>query len=166
MKIDKAELNRHVWYEDENGDIIPEINEYPCDPPQGAVTYHSMFPLEITEHVYSFNWYPERKIDKLLYKIPAIRRYLDKKHKNDKVFHHLANFNTTIGGDNQDVIMAMVNSGDYTLNEAIMLLANSCERCMNVLAYKYLNGKDGYPEYSEEWKKCNTICRFCEEDNK
>lgn len=24
---------------------------------------------------------------------------------------------------------------------------------------------DGYPEYSDEWKKCGTVCRFCEEDN-
>ena len=24
-----------------------------------------------------------------------------------------------------------------------------------------MNGADGYPEYSEEWKKCNTICDFC-----
>ena len=39
----------------------------------------------------------------------------------------------------------------------------SCERCCNVLAYKYLNGKDGYAEYGEEWKKANTECRYCKE---
>ena len=68
---------------------------------------------------------------------------------------------TSIGGGNQDVIMAMVNSGDYTLQEALVVYSTACERCMNVLAYKYLNGTDGYEEYSDEWKKCNTECDFC-----
>ena len=66
-----------------------------------------------------------------------------------------------IGGGNQEVIMAMVNSGDYALEEALVVYSSACERCMNVLAYKYLNGKDGYPEHSEEWEKCNTVCDFC-----
>ena len=57
----------------------------------------------------------------------------------------------------------MVNSGDFTLEQAIWVYANSCERCMNALCYKYLNGADGYPEYSEEWKKCNTFCDFCKD---
>lgn len=69
---------------------------------------------------------------------------------------------------NQDVIMAMVNSGDYTLQEALVVYSTACERCMNVLAYKYLNGADGYEEYSDDWKKCNTECDFCKikEDTK
>lgn len=47
-------------------------------------------------------------------------------------------------------------------------ISTACERCMNVLAYKYLNGADGYEEYSDEWKKCNTECDFCKikEDTK
>ena len=69
-------------------------------------------------------------------------------------------WSTHIGGGNQDVLLAMANSGDYTLSEAIAVWANACERCCNVLAYKYLNGADGYPEFSEEWKKCNTSCGF------
>ena len=73
----------------------------------------------------------------------------------------MIDFNTSIGGGNQDVIMAMVNSGDYTLPEALVVFASACERCMNVLAYKYLNGADGYAEHSEEWEKCNTKCDFC-----
>jgi hypothetical protein len=32
---------------------------------------------------------------------------------------------------------------------------------MNALEFKYLNGKAGYAEYSEEWLKCNTECDFC-----
>lgn len=67
----------------------------------------------------------------------------------------------TIGGGNQDVILAMANSGDFTLAEALVVWASSCERCMNVLAHKYTDGKDGYEEYSEEWRKCGTVCDFC-----
>ena len=65
--------------------------------------------------------------------------------------------------DAMDVICAMVQSGDYTFEEAVCIWVNACERCMNVLTYKYTNGKDGYPEHSEEWEKCNTCCDFCEE---
>lgn len=59
--------------------------------------------------------------------------------------------------------VAMVNSGDYDLYEALAILAQSCERCCNVLWNKYLPGVDGYAEYSEEWQKCNTVCEFCRE---
>ena len=71
----------------------------------------------------------------------------------------------SIGGGNEDVVLAMANSGDYSLSEAIAVFGNACERYMNVLAYKYLNGADGYPEYSEEWKKANIVCDFCREEN-
>lgn len=59
------------------------------------------------------------------------------------------------------MILAMTNSGEYTLPEAIAVSEEACERCSNVLAYNYLNGEDGYVEGSEEWLKCNTECRFC-----
>lgn len=66
--------------------------------------------------------------------------------------------------------MAMANSGGYTLQEALVVYSTACERCINVLAYKYLNGTDGYEEYSDsdEWKKCNTEYDFCKikEDTK
>ncbi len=77
----------------------------------------------------------------------------------------LIDFHTTIGGGNEPLILAMANSGDFTLSEAICVYASACERCANVLAYKYLNGKDGYPEFSEEWAKTNTSCDFCSWDN-
>lgn len=140
MKIDKKILNRCIWYEDIEGNVI--------DVPEGIVspdidvehcTYHVLFPLEITEHIYSYD---------------------GKTHET----HHILDANTHIGGGSQDVIMAMVNSGDYTLSEALVLWSQSCERCMNVLSYKYLDGKDGYPEYSDEWKRCGTTCKFCEHE--
>lgn len=49
----------------------------------------------------------------------------------------------------------------YTLNYAIKIAGNNCERCMNALAYKY--GLDwGYKEESDEWYRSRTVCRFCE----
>ena len=61
----------------------------------------------------------------------------------------------------EDLALALANSGDYTLSEAIIIAAKSCERCMNVLANKY--GLDwGYDEGSEKWNKCGTSCEFCE----
>ena len=46
------------------------------------------------------------------------------------------------------------------------VFANACERCTNVLLHKYLNGADGYEEYSEEWKKANTVCDWCRDEEK
>ena len=87
-----------------------------------------------------------------------------KRHKDYKTFKHCFSTYISYGTKwGQKCIVAMVNSGDYTLEEAIYVFTHSCERCMNVLLHKYLNGEEGYPEYSDEWKKCNTVCHFCEE---
>lgn len=136
MKIDKSKLPCGIWYEDERGNIIPFNDE--VERPKEAVTMHVSFPLEVREEVW-------------------VLRNKKKDGRPD------ITWSTHIGGGNQDVILAMVNSGDYTLAEAMALYASCCERCANVLAYKYLNGKDGYEEYSDEWKKCNTVCRYCKE---
>lgn len=70
----------------------------------------------------------------------------------------------TIGRGNEEVILAMANSGDYTLSEAFAVYTAACERCANVLAWKYTKGKHGYPEYSEQWNKTNTECEFCKDE--
>jgi len=61
----------------------------------------------------------------------------------------------------QDLVLAMANSKDFTLNEAILITANCCEKCMNSLAHMY-GLSWGYPEYGEEWKKTGTSCEYCE----
>ncbi len=137
MKIDKSKLPCGIWYEDENGNIIPFEEE--VELPPNIKSRHVSFPLEVREEI----WFKESKRE---YGKPDIT------------------FSTHIGGGNQDVILAMANSGDYTLAEAMALYASCCERCINVLAYKYLDGKDGYAEYSDEWKDCNTVCRYCKEE--
>ena len=66
-------------------------------------------------------------------------------------------------GWSADLALAIFNSGDYTLSEAILISANACERCMNALAHKY--GLDwGYEEYGEEWNKAGTSCKYCESE--
>lgn len=63
-----------------------------------------------------------------------------------------------------DFVMALANSGDFTHDEAILIAVNSCEKCMNVLAYEY--GLDwGYAEDSIEAEECGTVCQFCEDEN-
>lgn len=171
MNIDKKILDRFHWYEDEQGNIIdisedgiPTNNELVRN--GYGITYHSCFPLEITEHIDSYCWRPKTKLQKFLCRFRPLYKILEKKHHAEKTYHRICDCNSHIGGGTQDVIISMVNSGDYTLGQALMLWSHSCERCMNVLAYKYLNGADGYEEFSDEWKKCNTVCKFCESEDR
>ena len=145
MNIDKTKIKNGIWCEDVDGNYIPCDTDTLASFPKEAHTVHTRFPLDIREDVYLLKDYVED--------YGCRRTY----HGSDKIY----TASTHIGGGNQDIIMAMVNSGDYTLSEALAVYADACERCANVLAYKYLNGKDGYPEFSEEWKKCNTVCDFC-----
>lgn len=188
MKIDKTKLKNGIWYEDANGNRI-EHDENSVEAPIGAYTYHSCFPLQVTESIYTCHSEEEKNKCKHKRKFHKKDNGLVKGYKGrictacgchqtrkwyqfwgnnwdcGSTITPLIDFHTTIGGGNEDVILAMANSGDYTLSEAITVFGNACERCMNVLAYKYLNGKDGYEEYSEEWKKANTVCDFCKHEN-
>lgn len=60
----------------------------------------------------------------------------------------------------EDLVLAMVHSGDYNLHQSIIIASICCERCLNVLAYKY-ELKWGYSEFSNQWKLTNTCCEFC-----
>ena len=136
MNIDKTKLKLGLWFTDEVGNIIHCQDNELC--PEGARYVHECWPLEIREDIY---------------KIHEDGHY----GYNDKIF----GFCSHIGRSNGKLIIAMVNSGDYELDEALVIYANACERCMNVLWNKYLPEMDGYPEFSEEWKQCNTECDFC-----
>ena len=141
MNIDKSKLKHGLWYEDADGNYIPSSNSVSA--PENAVTACSCFPLEVRTEHYSLHDYD------------GIRTY----HGSDRIFATSVH----IGCGNQDVIIAMVTSGDYTLSEALAVYASCCERCANALAYKYTNGSDGYPEYSDDWRKANTVCDFCKD---
>lgn len=189
MNIDKNKLKIGIWYEDKDGNVIPGMDDIP-EPimKTGVETYHTCFPLQITEHIFTYHdakkkakcKHPRKYREKIGGFVKGFKgrkcnccgseqvrkswQPWGRKWDNGTNITPLIDLHTSIGGGNEDVILAMANSGDFTLSEAIIVFANSCERCMNVLAYKYLDGKDGYPEFSEEWEKCNTVCDFCRED--
>lgn len=143
MNIERIKQKNGIWYEDADGNYIP-FSSTMDEIPENAVTKHVCFPLEIRETIRSL-----RDCDGNLVKDGG---------SLTSCCH--------IGGGNSPVIIAMVQSGDYTLSEALAVYAHLCERCVNALIYKYLDGADGYPEYSDEWKRCNTVCECCKDMNK
>ena len=186
MNIDKSKLKMGIWYEDKDGNMYRNENDEIGKPNKECVTYHVCFPLEVNEHIRVFYdnkdtcRHPLKYMKRTHGWIKGVKGCMCEKCGREKLglswvpfafmkwdsgadTYKIMTGSTHIGGGNEDVILAMANSGDYTLSEAIAAYANACERCMNVLAYKYLNGKGGYAEYSEEWKKCNTVCDYCRE---
>ena len=140
MKIDKSKLRIGLWYEDGAGNVVPSDNYAVC--PDGAEYAYSCFPLEIRTDIYKLR---------------------EDGHYGGR--DCVLSTSTHLSRESGRLAVAMVNSGDYDLYDALGVLANACERCINVLWDKYLPGEDGYPEYSEEWKKCNTVCDFCREES-
>lgn len=184
MVIDKSKLKLGIWYEDENGNMYRNDNGV-GRPNSECTTYHVCFPLEVREEIRGIYDNKATCKHQLRYRkrtggwIKGVKGCKCEKCGKTKVGKKFIPFafmkwgdgaetypimtgNTHIG--NEDCVLAMANSGDYTLQEAMVVYANACERCMNVLAYKYLNGKDGYEEFSEEWKKANTVCDFCKDE--
>ena len=168
MKIDYKRLNQKHWFEDADGnEIVCNENEDKTEvikrkyKDSEVVYYRRCFPLELHDYIDEYCYHPENPIIKFLCrKSKLFYKWIS--NGKPRTFKTILDGTTTFGGKwSQDCIVAMVNSGDFTLEQAIWVYANSCERCMNSLLYKYLNGADGYPEYSEEWQKCGTVCAFC-----
>lgn len=162
MKIDLSKFKTH-WFEDKEGNVIEEKgNECIAENTnEDILFYHHAFPCQFVETIDEYCWHPKNPLIKWICKNRKIYNILSK--GKDKTFKTILTVNTTYGSGS-DCIVAMVNSGDYTLEQAIWIYANACERCMNVLLHKYLNGKEGYEEYSEEWKKAHTSCMFCQKE--
>ena len=182
MKINKEDL-KTLWYEDENGNKLEHV-EFSCEAPENAKYFASRFPCEVHEKHYKI--IKQSDVDKCnhprKYIVPTYGWVDGIVGRECKVCHGTQTKKKGIlhrwgkkwdGGSSketiafistysEDLVLAMANSGDYTLSESIIIAAMSCERCMNALAYKYgLNW--GYEEYSEEWQKCGTLCEFCRE---
>jgi hypothetical protein len=182
MKIDKSKL-KILWYEDANGNMIETSDDDGI--PKGALYQVSRFPNSLyTNHVELLN---QEDVDKCKHPrkhvVPTygwVEGIVGRKcnvcggsqtkkkglfHRWDKKWNgngsrSVFTVHTTFS---EDLVLAMVKSGDYKLSEAIILASISCERCTNALRYKY-GLDDGYEEYSEEWKKANTSCTLCEEE--
>lgn len=177
MKISKEQLET-LWYEDENGNKIECAEDEYC--PKGAVFQVSRFPFRLTtshlklvsqdevnkcrhprKHVHpTYGW-----IDGIVGRECKVCHGTQTKKKwhlwpRKWDGHGSRSYFTANQGWQQDLALAIANTKEYTLNEAIIIAATSCERCTNALAHKY--GLDwGYPEYGEEWQKCGTQCHFC-----
>ena len=167
MEINLDKLHKHSWFKDENDNEYENKFDDIDLKDKDYLTYYSIFPLTMNEEVSEYCYHPKNVFVKWLMKKSAkFSKYMLHKHRNEKTFKHIFTGSTSYGTKwSQKCILAMVNSGDYTLEEAVYIYCSSCERCMNVLLYKYLNGEEGYAEFSEEWKKANTCCDFCKSYN-
>jgi hypothetical protein len=179
MKISKENL-KTLWYEDEHGNELPSKEPWE-GAPEGAMFQISQFPFQLTTN--HLKLISQKEVDKCRHP----RKYIKPTYgwidgivgreckqcggtQTKRKWglwprkwngYGSRSFFTTTRGWSEDLVLAITNSGDYSLCESILIAATSCERCMNSLAHKYgLNW--GYPEYSEEWEKCGTTCRFCE----
>lgn len=67
----------------------------------------------------------------------------------------------------QDLVVAMVNSGDFTLADALYTVAHTCDRCRHVLLDKYADylkdpdNKVGYSQADPKFKSNNSRCNYC-----
>lgn len=147
MNIDLSKF-KTFWFEDINGERYDHSTDIPEELRYGT-TFHTGFPCRFVEQIDSFGYHPKNKLIKFLCRNKTLYRILSK--NKPLTFERIMTGETTYSGKwSQDCIVAMVNSGRYTLEQAIWIFCNSCERCMNVLLYKYLGGKEGYPEFSED----------------
>lgn len=184
MNIDLENL-KTSWYEDKDGNRIEGGTEFDEARPANAFYYSNISPC-VTDHHYrianaedvchckhprkyikpTYGW-----IDK--YKGRECTLCGGTQVKRKGLFHRwpkkwnsgsMKEIFTGESSWNEDLVLAMANSGDYTLKQAMIVCSLACERCINVLAHKY--GLDyGYEEFSEDWKKAHTSCQFCENED-
>lgn len=169
-----------MWFENEKGErYIPDIGNagFQTKVPDEFTTFHTIAPNILTEQVQLH--ISQAQVDNCEHLSIRSdyennvqycnqcggRRYFDESTKKftpweGEIEAPLITMNYSWS---EDLVLAMVHSGDYNLYQAIIIAGKSCERCMNVLAHKY-NLDWGYPELSEEWKKVNCACVFCKDE--
>ena len=143
MTIHKNKFIRGIWCEDKDRNFINAPSGNDISYPENAVVACQCHPLWINIDFYRLKDYD------------GVHTY----RREDRSFTKCVSIN----GWKEDTILAMVNSGDYTLNEALTIFAYACNRCQNALAYKYLDGTAGYAEYSDEWVNDGHKCDFCKD---
>lgn len=168
MNINLEKYRKHHWFEDEEGNMYDPINDKPLPKDKEYFTYHVIHPCIYSETLTEYTYHPKHiHKDNSLYQAMLnfkwFRKWMFRRMKKigaSMTFQDIFTSHTAFNGGSK-CIVAMVNSGDYTLSEAIYVYCNSCSRCMNVLERKYLGEDYGYEEFSEEWFKCNTECEWC-----
>ena len=181
LSIDKSKLNT-LWYEDKDGNKhVPDYeSDDGVDVPDGFRYQVSQFPnylrttwlKMVDEEEVAACSHPEEDIRKDYRLIDGLEgrecslcngqqtKNVGEEWPEEWEAYGSRELMTGNSGWSEDLVLAMASSGDYTLSEAIILAATSCERCMNVLLHEY-GCDDGYPEFSNEWQECGTACEFC-----
>lgn len=136
----KKEIPPTLWYENPDGvRYVPTQDDLRnlADPPEGFIYQLSRFPTTLEDTV-----------------LRLIREN-----------GHIARSEHVMTGHSswpEDLVLAMANSKMYSLSEAILVVAQSCERCMNAMAHEF-ELQWGYPANSDEWFNSGTRCMHCEE---
>lgn len=125
-----------LWHEDEDGNRLPEPDDEGTEAaydlvPEGAAYQFSQFPCQLTESVLRL--------------------------EDDGTSTEIMRGNK---GFPSDLVTAMVRSGQWDVGDAIMVAAQACERCLNVMLDHH--GLDGYPFGSDEYWRAGTSCSMCE----
>ena len=174
MNIDKAKL-KTLWYEDAEGnevdrdskDMVYQVANFPLEIQTRRLKMVTTADVAACKHKRkyikrTFGW-----IDRIKGREcqachgTQVRKWYQPWGRKWDANGSRPAFSSTVGICNDTTILAMANSGDYTLGEAMLAYSKACEKCSNVLAYKYSNGKEGYAENSKDWKQCNTSCLWC-----
>lgn len=129
-----------LWFEDDQGNRVEcNCRDGSGPSPETHPYAYSRFPREVTTHCYQ-------------------RRTSDGGYSTkDLVFGGKSSWS-------EDLVLAMATGSNggkkFKLSDAILIGSQSCERCMNALAYHY-GLSWGYPEGSDQWIKSNTKCDMC-----
>ena len=124
MHIDKEKHLKQLWYVDKDG--------VECEPDSSEDRYQvTRFPLElVTKYFRMIGKWPDNLSTRLVFEKKAFMTNLD------------------------DLILAMANSGDYTLSEAIIIASITCGNCGKTLYEKYLG-------VTREYYEAPIECVFC-----
>ena len=162
MNIDLSKCKDAI-YEDSKGNIVSH------DSPDAKYVYINMPCIVRSKNFYKYR--PKNSIMKLLCQNKSIYKFISKYIMNFNDFdlkpfdlHYDVSWDSDLA---QKCIVAMSYNHGYSLIEAIYVWSNSCERCRNVLVYRYLDKKDrgsfGYEEYSPKWFRCPSRCNHCKD---
>lgn len=121
-----------LWYEDKDGNRLPMPDpDGGCDTPDGAESQHTQFALELRHGIL--------------------------------VADEDGNYKDIGSGGSMypnDLVTAMVRSGDWDVEGAIYVAGQACGRCLNVLCHHY-DLDDSFAFGSPEYWETNTCCQMC-----
>jgi hypothetical protein len=122
-----------LWHENEAGDKwFPDYARGWTDAPEGFIYQHVEFPLEMNHRIVA-----------------------SRDGQDSEIFSG----NRKMSRDTSEVILAMCANG-YTLDNAMLIIAHACERCLNVLYWEH-GFRGGYRHKSRDWGRAGTSCLYC-----